>query len=161
MILGCAGSLILAVAAPIQGQTADGAFQVQPGGSISPKVSAAYPVHDHLNPRETEIEIVLSATPVNVAAAAAHLVPHSAVINDPALEDADYVLVWIKPDGGVSMNATFGKTMTQVVDRARESGPLRAELRTNTLERIAGRIFTTSPVKMLNGIVKLRGWLTE
>jgi len=151
MILACVASLTVAVSAPTHGQTASGAFQVQPGGSISPKVSAAFPVRDQGNARETEIELVLSAAPVDVAAAAADLAPHSAVINDPALGDADYVLVWIQPDGGVSMNATFRKTMTQFLDRARESGPLRAELTTNTPEHIAGRLFTTSPVKTLDG----------
>jgi len=151
MILACAAGLMIALAAPSRGQTASGVFQVQPGGSISPKVAAAFPVRDRGNARETAIEVVLSAAPADVAAAAADLVPHTAVINDPALLDADYVLVWIRPDGSVSMNATFGKTMTQFLDRARESGPFRAELTTNTPERIAGRIFTTSPVKTLEG----------
>lgn len=151
VVLMCVAGVSLAVAPPTLGQTASGAFNAQPGGSITPKVAAAYLVRDQFNPRETEVEIVLSTAPVNVAAAAAELSPHMAVINDAALKDTDYVLVWVKPDGGVSMNATFSRTMTQFVDRTTKGGTLRAELTTNTADKVACRIFTTSPVKTLDG----------
>lgn len=151
VVLTCAAGFSFAVASPIHGQTASGTFDVQPGGSITPKVAAAYLVRDQFNPRETEVEIILSTAPVNVAAAAAELSPHMAVINDTALKDTNYVLVWIKPDGGVSMNATFSKTMTQFLDRTTRGGTLKAELTSNTREKVAGRIFTTSPVKTLDG----------
>jgi hypothetical protein len=144
-------SLAAAVASPASGQTASGAFTANPGGSITPKTSAAYVVRDQFNPRDREVEIVLSGAPVNVAAAVAELSPHMAVINDPALRDTNYVLVWIKSGGQVSMNATFGKTMTQFVDRTDGGGTLKAELTINTAERVAGRIFTTSPVKTIDG----------
>jgi hypothetical protein len=144
-------ALALAVATPATAQTASGAFTATPGGSITPKVSAAYIVRDQFNPREREVEVVLSTGPVNVVAAVAELTPHTAVINDPALDDTNYVLVWIKANGQVSMNATFGRTMTQFLDRTDGSGTLRAELTINTPERVAGRIFTTSPVKTLDG----------
>ncbi len=150
-VLICVAGLSLAVAAPTHGQTASGAFNVQPGGSITPTVAAAYLVRDQFNPRETEVEIVLSTAPVNVAAAAAELNPHMAAINDAALKDTNYVLVWVKPDGAVSMNATFSRTMTQFVDRTTKGGTLRAELAANTRDKVAGRIFTTSPVKTLDG----------
>jgi hypothetical protein len=132
-------------------QTASGAFKVQPGGSITPKVSAAYLVRDQFNPRQNQVEIVLSAVSVDVAKAAADLSPHEVVINDPALKSTDYVLVWIDPDGSVSMNATFSKTMTQFVDRTGSDGTLKAELTTNTPAKVAGRIFTASPVKTMGG----------
>jgi hypothetical protein len=51
----------------------------------------------------------------------------------------------------VSLNATFSKTMTQYIDRASAEGSLRAELTTNTPEKVAGRIFTAAPVKTLSG----------
>ena len=73
------------------------------------------------------------------------------MINDPALKDANYVLIWIGAGGKVSMNATFSKTMTQFVNRASADGALRAELTTNTPDRIAGRIFTPAPVKTTGG----------
>jgi hypothetical protein len=144
-------ALSLVSAAPSAAQTASGAFTAQPNGSITPKVSAAFVVRDQSNPRQTKVEVVLSTAAVDVAKAVADLSPHQAVINDPALIDTNYVLVWIGGDGKVSMNATFGKTMTQFVDRTDGSGTLKAELTTNTPEKVAGRIFTSAPVKTLDG----------
>jgi hypothetical protein len=146
-------SLAAAVATPASGQTAKGAFTADPGGSITPQTSAAYIVRDQFNPREREVEVILSTAPVNVAAAVAELSPHTAIINDPALDDTNYVLLWIKTGGQVSMNATFGKTMTQFLDRTDGGGTLKAELTINTPDRVAGRIFTTSPVKTLGGTI--------
>src|SRR5262245_10273814 len=145
----CITSLALAFASPAWAQTAGGAFKATPGGDITPKVAAAYVVRDQFNPRQKEIEIVLSTVPVDVAKAVGELSPHTAVINDPALRDANYVLLWIKSDKTVSMNATFGKTMTQYLDRT--GGTLKAELTTNTADTVAGRIFTASPVKTRDG----------
>jgi hypothetical protein len=146
----CLAAFCLALPAQSSAQTASGAFESQPEGSIIPKVSAAYVVRDQFNPRQTQVEVILSTTAVDVAKAAADLSPHLVVINDPALKDTNYVLVWISGDGKVSMNATFSKTMTQFVDRASADGALKAELTTNTPDKVAGRIFTSAPVKTLS-----------
>jgi hypothetical protein len=151
MSVGWIAVLVLASSLPAAAQVASGAFTTQPQGSITPKVAAAFVVRDQFNPRQNEIEVILSSTAVDVAKAVAELSPHTAVINDPALKNANYVLVWIGTDGKVSMNATFTKTMTQFVDRASADGALRAELTTNTPERVAGRIFTATPVKPMSG----------
>jgi len=149
--VGWVAILVLGSSALASAQTASGTFRSQPEGSITPKVAAAYVVRDQFNPRESEIEVILSDTAVDIATAVAELSPHAAVINDQALKDTNYVLIWIAPDGKVSMNATFSKTMTQFVDRASADGALRAELTTNTPDRIAGRIFTPAPVKTMSG----------
>jgi hypothetical protein len=143
--------LFLASSAPAVAQTASGAFKSQPEGSITPKVAAAYVVRDQFNPRQTQIEVILSTMAVDTAKAVTELAPHTAVINDAALKDSNYVLLWIGADGKVSMNATFSKTMTQFVERASAEGNLRAELTTNTADKVAGRIFTPAPVKTTNG----------
>jgi hypothetical protein len=144
--------LFFACATPALAQTASGTFKVDPnGGSITPNVSAAYIVRDQFNPREKQVEVILSSTPVDVAKAAADLSPHTTVINDPALKDTNYVLVWISRDGKVSMNATFSKTMTQYLERTDGGGTFKAELSTNTAEKVAGRIFTPAPVKTRDG----------
>jgi hypothetical protein len=93
---------------------------------------------------------VLSTTPVNAAAAAAELGPHEMLINDPAVQGSNYVLLWVESDGKVSMNATFGKTMTQFLDRT-DGSSLKAELTTNTREKVAGHVFTAAPVKTRDG----------
>ena len=151
MCVGSVASLILATSALASAQTASGAFTAKPEGTITPKVAAAYVVRDQFNPRQSEIEVILSTTAVDIAKAVGELSPHTAVINDPALKDTNYVLIWIGADGKVSMNATFSKTMTQFVDRATADGALRAELTTNTPDKVAGRIFTPAPVKTMSG----------
>ena len=147
----CVAVLFLASPALSSAQTASGAFKSQPEGDITPKVAAAFVVRDQFNPRQNRIEVVLSTASVDVGKAVADLTPHTAVINDPALRDTDYVLLWIGSDGQVSMNATFSKTMTQFIDRASADGSLRAQLTTNTPDKVAGRIFTPAPVKTLSG----------
>ena len=142
--------LALGSARTAAAQTASGAFTAQPGGAITPKVAAAYIVRDQFNPRQRHVEVVLSTTPVDVAKAVAELGPHEVVINDPAVQGANYVLLWIESDGKVSMNATFGKTMTQFLDRT-DGSSLKAELTTNTREKVAGRVFTSAPVKTRDG----------
>jgi hypothetical protein len=140
----------LASAVSTEAQTASGAFTAQPGGSINPKVAAAYSVRDQFNPRQRHIEVILSTTPVDVAKAVAELGPHEVVINDSAVSGSNYVLLWVERDGKVSMNATFGKTMTQYVDRT-DNSTLKAELTTNTNDKVAGRVFTPAPVKTQDG----------
>ena len=143
--------LFLASPALSSAQTAGGAFKAKPEGDITPKVAAAFVVRDQFNPREKQIEVILSTAPVDVGKAVTDLSPHTAVINDPALKDSNYVLLWIGRDGQVSMNATFSKTMTQFVDRASADGALRVQLTTNTPDKVAGRIFTPAPVKTMGG----------
>ena len=143
--------LFLASPALSSAQTASGAFKAQPEGDITPKVAAAFVVRDQFDPRQNRIEVVLSTATVDVAKAVADLSPHTVVINDPALKDTNYVLLWIGSDGQVSMNATFSKTMTQFVERASADGALRAQLTTNTPDKVAGRIFTPAPVKTMGG----------
>jgi len=150
----CAGWVavwVLASSALASAQTASGAFTSQPEGAITPKLAAAYVVRDQFNPHQSQIEVVLSTAAVDVAKAVAELSPHTAMINDPALKNTNYVLLWIGAGGKVSMNATFSKTMTQFVDRASTDGTLRAELTTNTPDKVAGRIFTPAPVKTASG----------
>ena len=115
LCVGWVAVLFLASSAPASAQTASGAFKSQPEGSITPKVAAAYVVRDQFNPRQNQIEVILSTAAVDVAKAVAELGPHTAVINDAALKDTNYVLIWIGADGKVSMNATFSKTMTQLL----------------------------------------------
>ena len=152
LVTTCVASLSIVSVAPASAQTASGTFKVDPnGGSITPKVAAAYIVRDQFNPREKQVEIILSSAPVDVAKAVADMSPHTKVINDPALKDTNYVLLWIGPGGKVSMNATFSKTMTQYLERTDSGGTFKAELSTNTAEKVAGRVFTPAPVKTRDG----------
>jgi hypothetical protein len=142
----------LTFAAPALAGPASGSFAVKgPKGakSIKPTHAAAFVTRDTRNPRQEVIEIVLSDQPIDAAAASAALAPHTDAINQKALMGRDYVLLWVRPDGDVSMNATFGATMTQYIEKVGET--FKATLTENTPGRVAGKVFTTSPVTTLDG----------
>jgi hypothetical protein len=116
---------------------------------IRPKFAVAHDDRDQRNARLHVVAVVLSEAPVDIAAAVAELDPHTQLINQDALSGHNYVLLWVKADGTVSMNATYAENMTQFVDTTTES--LKADLTANTADKIAGRIYTAKPVKTLDG----------
>jgi hypothetical protein len=116
---------------------------------IRPKFAAAYDDRDQRNARMHVVGLVLSEAPVDIAAAVASLDPHTHLINQDALRDRNYVLLWVKADGEVSMNATYAENMTQFADATTES--LKAELTANTADKVAGRLYTPKPVKTMSG----------
>jgi hypothetical protein len=139
-------------AAPALAGDAKGQFVVKGGktpGTIAPTRAVAYVTRDPRDAHNKVAEVVLSDAAIDVDAAVAALQPHNHVINQDVLDDRNYVLLWVAPDGHVSMNATFSKTMTQFVDTVGES--LQSTLSVNTPERVAGRIFTAAPVKTMGG----------
>jgi len=143
---------VVCAAAPALAGDAKGQFAVKGGktsGAIVPTHAAAYVTRDPRDARKTVAEVVLSDAAIDVDAAVATLQPHNQVINQDALSDRNYVLLWVALDGHVSMNATFSKTMTQFIDKVGDS--LQATLSVNTPERVAGRIFTAAPVKTMGG----------
>jgi hypothetical protein len=120
-----------------------------PTGTISPKQAVGYVIRDQRNARATEIELLLTEVPVNAAALRDQLDPHVVAINFDELRDHQYLLLWVKPDGTVSMNATYAKTMTQYINDT--AGGLKAELTTNTPTKVEGRIYSPSPLKTFDG----------
>jgi hypothetical protein len=114
---------------------------------IQPEHACAYPVRDLRHARQQVIEVVLSQRPVDVDAAVAALDPHQVVINQKI---GDYVLLWVRADGSVSMNATFSATMSQYLDSTDKGlfgGSLLAELTENAAGHVGGRVHSASPVK--------------
>jgi hypothetical protein len=116
---------------------------------IKPTVAAAYAVRDPRNPRVQAIEVLLCEGPVDVAAAVAALSPHQNVINQKGI--GNYILLWVRSDREVSMNATFAPSMTQYLDKTGGgwpiSGSLVAELSATGPGRVAGRVYTPQPVR--------------
>jgi hypothetical protein len=121
---------------------------------IAPSAVAAYPVRDPRDPRRTAIEVVLSEGPVDADAAVAALSPHQHVINQKGI--GNYILLWVRPNGDVSMNATFAPSMTQYLDKTGGGWPLpgalAAELTATGPERVAGRVYTPKPVQTKGGV---------
>ena len=144
-------TLLAAAAFPAVAGEASGEFKCPPRAPIHPKFAAAFETRDQRDARKRAIEVVLSEGPIDVAAAVADLDPHSNVINQPALFDHDYILLWVRPENDVSMNATYGARMVQFADMTGEMGDLKAEMQVNTADRVAGRVWTPKPVKTQDG----------
>jgi len=129
--------------------TASGSVNVQKVGDISPKFSAGYLVRDQRNARTTETEILLSEVTINPAEIQGALDPHMIAINLDALKDRNYVLLFVRADGWVGMNATFSKGMTQFLNDT--TGGLKAEFTARTATRIDGHVFSPAPLKSMDG----------
>jgi hypothetical protein len=129
--------------------TASGSVNVQKVGDVSPKFSAGYLVRDQRNARTTQTEILLSEVTIDPAAMQNALDPHMIAINLDALNDRNYVLLFVRADGWVGMNATFSKGMTQFLNDT--TGGLKAEFTARTATRIDGHVFSPSPLKSMDG----------
>jgi len=148
-------ALLAAIALPAFAGEASGEFSVTKRPPIRPKYAVAYETRDQRNAHKRAIEVVLSDEPIDVKAAVAELDPHMNVINQKALQDHNYEILWVRPGNDVSMNATYSQTMTQYVDMTPGDGPLpgslKAEMSTNTADRVVGRLFSPKPVKTMDG----------
>jgi hypothetical protein len=131
--------------------TASGSVDVQKVGTISPKFSAGYLVRDQRNARTTQTEILLSEVAVDPAAMQGALDPHMIAINLDALNDRNYILLFVRADGWVGMNATFSNGMTQFLSDT-ISG-LKAEFTARTATRIEGHVFSEAPLKTMDGTI--------
>ena len=128
---------------------ASGEFVAGKRDPIKPKYAAAFQTRDQRDARKVAVEVVLSDAPIDVVTAAAELDPHTNVINQSALSDHNYVLLWVRPENDVSMNATYSATMTQFIETT--PNRMKAEMTVNTPDRVAGRIFSPKGLKTMDG----------
>src|SRR4051795_8171901 len=140
---------VATLAVPVLAGEASGEFTAGKRPPIRPKYAAAYETRDQRDARMMVVEVVLSEEPIDVVAAAAELDPHTNVINQKALRDHNYVLLWVRPDNDVSMNATYSETMTQYVEMT--GSRMTAAMTANTHDKVAGRIFSPKPLKTMDG----------
>src|SRR5207244_7895041 len=131
-IRSLAMNAILVLAAVILAGQASGEFKAGTRAPIRPKYAAAYETRDMRDARKHAVEVILSEAPVDVAAAVADLQPHTNIINQPALMEHNYIVLVVRPDGDVSMNATYSERMSQFVDMTGAMGSLKAALSTHT-----------------------------
>lgn len=134
---------------PVLAGQASGEFTAGTRAPIRPKYAAAFETPDQRDARKMAVEVVLSEAPIDIAAAAAELDPHTNVINQSALRDHNYVLLWVRPDNDVSMNATYSETMTQFVEMT--GGRMKAEMTANTPDKVAGHVYSPKPLKSMDG----------
>src|SRR4051794_36230722 len=142
---------LLAMLCPViaLGGEASGQFTAGKRPPIKPKYAAAYETRDQRDARNTAVEVVLSEEPIDIAEATAELDPHSNVINQKALRDHNYVLLWVRPDNDVSMNATYSDTMTQYVEMT--GSRMTAAMTANTHDKVTGHLFSPKPLKTMDG----------
>ncbi len=147
-VVAIGAGLLCSASMAAEGSVVTGQFRVG-DREIKPTVAAAYPVRDPRNPRLSAIEVLLCEGPVDVTAAVAALSPHQNVINLKGI--GNYILLWVRPDREVSMNATFAPSMTQYLDKTGGGWPLpgslAADLSATGPERVAGRVYTKQPVR--------------
>jgi len=129
--------------------TASGAFNAPKAGTIAVSHAAAYTVPDQRDARSSVTEILLADVPINRTELQAAFDPHMVAINLDALRGHNYVLVWVRPDGSASMNATFSKTMTQYLNDT--NGGLSVTWTARTPSRLEGRISSSAPLKTFDG----------
>lgn len=141
------GLLLSSLTAPLFAGDAAGRFTVDKK-SIVAKVSTAYEVRDQSDGRKKAVEVLLATVALDPAQITSSLDPHVYAINSEAAK-GDYILLWVRADGSVSMNATFSETMSQFLDNT--GGDLKAELTENTPQRVAGHVWTPKPVKAMSG----------
>lgn len=141
-------SFVLLAAVPAVAGPASGTVR-SATGTITVTQAVAYTVRDMRNPRTWRTEVLLTDVPVDGAALRGDLDPHVRAINLDALNDRNYVLLWVSAEGVVSMNATYSKTMTQYMTDT--AGGLKAELTTNTAAKVEGRVYSPSPLKTMDG----------
>jgi hypothetical protein len=144
-----AGTALSMSAQAYAANSASGSVNVQKVGAISPKFSAGYLVRDQRNARTTQTEILLSEVTVDPAEMQGALDPHMIAINLEALKDRNYILLFIRADGWVGMNATFSKGMTQFLNDT--TGGLKAEFTARTSARIDAHVFSPAPLKTMDG----------
>jgi hypothetical protein len=145
------GTLLATSGHAFAANSASGTVNVQKTGAISPRFAAGYVVRDQRNARTTQTEILLAEVAVDPGEMQAAFDPHMIAINLDALRDRNYVLLTVRGDGHVGMNATFSKTMTQFLNDT--DGDLKAEFTARTATRIEGHLFSSAPLKTLDGTI--------
>lgn len=148
-------ALLVTLTALVTGQTSlsahggSGAFTAQKLGTIKVAHGVAYVVRDQRNARTTHVEILLTDVEFDAAVVQTAFDPHMTAINLDQLDDRNYVLLWVNADGSVGMNATYAKTMTQIIDDSR--GGLSVTWTTRSATRLAGRLASKGALKTMDG----------
>jgi len=132
---------------PLFAGEASGEFTATKHDKIKPRYAVAYETRDQRDAHKRVIEVVLTEAPIDIAAAVTELDPHTQIINMDALRDHNYILLWVRPNNDVSMNATYSSTMTQFVDMT--PGSLQANIDVLSANRVSGRLATTKAVKTM------------
>ncbi len=139
--------LIAALAAlPIASNAAEvsGSFSVGEQ-KLEPAHATAMRIRDQSAPRQFQTYVILSAQPVDAAAAITDLDPYAQIINDPGLRDGGAIRIGVRRDGMVGINAQLDGSGTQYIESTKLGG-LDVQIDIDTDQRIAGRVRYPKPV---------------
>ena len=144
--------LLLAGSGPILADSVSGEFTLG-DKVVKPTEVAAFRIRNSFNPREFQTYVMLTTRPVQREAIANDTDPYTTAINDEAVNDADYIALFVRADGETGMNAHVGGT--QYIDSSGEimgeRGSLLSTCSTNTPERVACTVTVAKPVKSMDG----------
>lgn len=148
-----AGLAGLLFAAPAAADSASGQF-VLDGKALKTDHAVAFRKREFSDARSFSTNVLLTAKPLDRAAIAAEIDPHSAALRDEALSGNEgFVTLSVAADGKVTMNAMVGGV--QYIDSSGEimggPGSLQADCSTNTDKRVACSVKTKAPVKSFDG----------
>ena len=114
-------ALVLTASAISFAGTVSGQFKSSKKGLIKPISVAAFPVRAPGDLLKTVMLVVLSEGTMDSAEAVTKLDPRTALINQEGMRKKNFISLWIRPDGFVSMNATFHEGMVQYVDSTKNT----------------------------------------
>ena len=136
-----------------------GQFTSSKKGTIRPTSVAAFPVRSPGDPLKEVLLVVLAEGTMDAVEAVKKLGPHTALINQEGMRKKNYISLWIRPDGFVSMNATFHEGMVQYMDSTKEvegdgsilAQSLEADFSAYSADRVAARVRSSETVTTLSG----------
>ncbi|MBD8526387.1 hypothetical protein [Pseudomarimonas arenosa] len=121
--------------------------------NLTPDHIVAIRAPDSSNPRQDRTIVFLSNTAMDEAALTNQRDAYVSAINDPALNEQNYLTVFIADDGHASVNAKVGDV--QYVESTKpifgEPGSLKLECQERSAAKLDCRVWVDGPVKVESG----------
>lgn len=152
LIASALTAVVLALSTGVHADAFKGQF-VMDGKKLDLTHMAAFRVRNQRNAREFETLVLWTPAALDEKSIAASRDPYTKAINDPAVDDVDYISLSIQADGKAEVNARVGGT--QYLDSSGElfgqAGGLKSSCRANTATRLDCDVATLKPVATKSG----------
>jgi len=152
LIASAIAAVVLTLSGGVHAEAFKGQFVID-GKKLDLTHMAAFRVRNQRNAREFETLVFWTPAPLDEKGIAASGDPYTKAINDPAVDDVDYISLSIQADGNAQVNARVGGT--QYVDTSGvmfdKAGGLKSSCRANTATRLDCDVASLKQVKTMNG----------
>lgn len=152
LIAAAIAAVVLTLSTDVRAEGFKGQFVID-GKKLDLTHMAAFRVRNQRNAREFETLVFWTPAALDEKSIAAAGDPYTKAINDPAVDDVDYISLAIQADGKAQVNARVGGT--QYMDSSGvmfdKAGNLKSSCRTNTATRLDCDVASLKPVKTMNG----------